>query len=113
MSAISELKIRPFAHFDLHETTDTDNTIFRPALEMRDGVAQELWEIPDGFYLVADSDKPQAEFQQAIIEAVKKVTHIAPADENGRIIGTPLAQEGVINYELKKLFLCAGFSDAE
>lgn len=25
------------AHFDLHETTDTDNTVFRPDLEKRDG----------------------------------------------------------------------------
>ena len=29
------------------------------------------------------------------------------------IIGVDIEQEGVINYPVKKLFLCAGFSDAE
>lgn len=104
--------ITPFAHFDLHETTDTDNTVFRPALEQRDGIKQELWEIPDGFYVVGDTENPQKDFQRAVIEAVKKVTHIAPADSDGRIIGEKIEQEGVINYPLKKLHLCAGFSNA-
>ena len=31
----------------------------------------------------------------------------------GKIIGVPLEQEGVINYDMKKLFLCGGFSNAE
>ncbi len=105
--------IKPFAHFDLHETTDTDNTIFRPALEQRDGIHQELSEIPDGFYLVGDSENPKRDFQKAIIAAVQEVTHIAPKDHRGRIIGVTIEQEGVVNYELKKLFLCAGFSEAE
>lgn len=111
LNAMSGIKL--FAHFDLHETTDTDNTVFRPALEQRDGVVQELWEIPDGFYVVGDTENPQPELQKAIIAAVKKVTHIAPADDQGRIIGEKIEQEGVINYPLKKLSLCAGFSDAE
>lgn len=104
---------RPLAHFDLHETTDTDNTIFRPALESRDGVPQELSEIPDGFYLVGDSENPQKEFQRAIIDEVRRVTHIAPPDKEGNLIGAPLEQEGVVNYAVKKLFLCAGSSAAE
>jgi hypothetical protein len=112
LKLMATLDIKPFAHFDLHETTDTDNSVFRPALEQRDGIPQELWDIPDGFYLVGDSQNPQPEFQKAIIDAVKKVTHIAPQDTSGRIIGVPIEQEGVINYELKKLSLCAGFSDA-
>ena len=37
------------AHFDLHETTDTDNTEFRPALAARDALEQDNWNIPDGF----------------------------------------------------------------
>ncbi|MCB1578172.1 MAG: peptidase, partial [Xanthomonadales bacterium] len=45
-------------------------------------------EIPDGFYLVDDSEHPQPEFQDAVIAAVAKVTHIAPADANGEIIGS-------------------------
>jgi len=106
LNATSNLK--PFAHFDLHETTDTDNTIFRPALEKRDGITLPFSEIPDGFYLVGDTDNPQPEFQKAMIAAVRKVTHIAPADEKGEIIGDKVEQDGVINYAVKKLFLCAG-----
>lgn len=105
--------VQLFAHFDLHETTDTDNTVFRPAQQERDGVVQELWEIPDGFYVVGDTENPQREFQKAVVEAVRKVTHIAVPDKNGKIIGEKIEQDGVINYPLKKLSLCAGFSDAE
>jgi len=113
LKALANLNIKPFVHFDLHETTDTDNTVFRPALEQRDGVHQELWPIPDGFYLVGDTENPQDAFQKAIIDSVRKVTHIAPHDENGKIIGDKVEQEGVINYPVKKLFLCAGSTDAE
>ncbi len=103
-----------YAHFDLHETTDTDNTIFRPAKALRDGKPEEPWsEIPDGFYAVGDTENPCPEFQTAVIKSVKKVTHIAPADEHGNIIGEKLEQDGVINYPLKKLSLCAGFSNAK
>lgn len=113
LDAIKNSKVLPFVHFDLHETTDTDNTVFRPALEERDGIHQELWEIPDGFYLVGDTANPQKEFQKAIINSVRKVTHIALHDKNNKIIGVPIEQEGVINYDTKKLKLCAGFSNAE
>lgn len=113
LKAIASLNLEIYAHFDLHETTDTDNTVFRPALEKRDGKKQEHSEIPDGFYLVGTTQRPQPEFQKAIIESVRKVTHIAPPDSEGKIIGVPLEQDGVINYDMKKLFLCGGFSDAE
>lgn len=113
LNAISSLDIKIYAHFDLHETTDTDNSVFRPALEKRDGISQEIWDIPDGFYLVGNASNPQREFQKAIIDSVKEVTHIAPADQEGKIIGVSVDQEGVINYDMKKLFLCGGFSDAE
>lgn len=99
-------------HIDLHETTDTDNSEFRPALAAREGIVQNNWNIPDGFYLVGDTHKPEPEFQKAIIQAVEKVTHIAPADENKQIIGAPLEQKGVINYDTKGLGLCAGLTDA-
>lgn len=112
LKAMAALNIKPVAHFDLHETTDTDNSVFRPALEQRDGIPQELWEIPDGFYLVGDTQNPQPGFQKAIIDKVKTVTHIAPHDENRKIIGVKIEQDGVINYDVKKLFLCAGFSNA-
>jgi hypothetical protein len=94
-------------HIDLHETTDTDESEFRPALAARDGAKHVPGEIPDGFYLVDDEEHPQPGFQQAVISAVAKVTHIAHADEHGKIIGSPLAAPGVINYPLKRLGLCA------
>jgi len=113
LDALNSLSGAIYAHFDLHETTDTDNTVFRPALEKRDGKKQEVWDIPDGFYLVGDTENPCGEFQKAIIQSVRKVTHIAPHDQDGMIIGVPVEQEGVINYPLKKLSLCAGFSQAK
>ena len=111
LSATTDLK--PYAHFDLHETTDTDNSVFRPALEQRDGVAQELSPIPDGFYVVGDTENPQREFQSAVVNSVKKITHIAQPDKDGNLIGEKLEQEGVINYPLKELFLCAGAFQSE
>jgi hypothetical protein len=99
-------------HIDLHETTDTDESEFRPALAARDGVAHEPGEIPDGFYLVDDSEHPQPAFQRAVIAAVAKVTHIASPDSNGKIIGSPMVAPGVINYPLKRLGLCASITHA-
>lgn len=112
LQAISRNQIEPYVHIDLHETTDTDNTVFRPALAQRDGVEADLTEIPDGFYVVANSENPQYEFQKAVVDAVRPITHIAQPDKSGRIIGEPVTHEGVITYPLKKLFLCAGFSNA-
>lgn len=99
-------------HIDLHETTDTDESEFRPALAARDGVAYEPGEVPDGFYVVGDSENPQLAFQQAVVAAVAKVTHIAPADRNGQIIGSTVIAPGVIEYPLRELGLCAGITPA-
>nr|WP_295379627.1 M14 family metallocarboxypeptidase [Pseudoxanthomonas sp.] len=99
-------------HIDLHETTDTDESEFRPALAARDGKPFEPGGIPDGFYLVDDSGNPQPDFQRAIIAAVEKVTHIAPADASGEIIGSPVVAPGVIEYAFKPLGLCAGVTNA-
>ena len=103
---------RVLVHVDLHETTDTDESEFRPALAARDGVTHAPDEIPDGFYVVDDSERPQTAFQQAVIEAVAKVTHIAAADHQGRIIGSPVVAPGIIHYPLKQLGLCAGITGA-
>jgi hypothetical protein len=99
-------------HIDLHETTDTDNSEFRPALAARDAIEQQVWSIPDGFYLVGNLTNPVPDFQTAIIKAVEQVTHIAPATD-GKLIGVPIEQFGVINYEGRKLGLCMGLTDAE
>ncbi|MFT6345149.1 MAG: hypothetical protein ACJAWQ_002231 [Paraglaciecola sp.] len=111
MNLVSDIEF--LMHIDLHETTDTDNSEFRPALGARDAVEHKEWAIPDGFYTVGDTLKPCPEFQKAIIQSVKKVTHIAPADESGRLIGEILQQNGVINYATKALSLCAGLTDAK
>ena len=112
MRLIAPYRDRVLVHVDLHETTDSDESEFRPALAARDGVAYEPGEIPDGFYLVDDSEHPQPEFQKAVIAAVAKVTHIAPADRHGEIIGSPVVAPGVIEYPLKQLGLCAGITSA-
>ena len=112
MRLVAPLRDRMLLHVDLHETTDTDESEFRPALAARDGIDHVPGEIPDGFYLVDDSENLQPEFQQAVIEAVAKVTHIAPADRKGEIIGSPMVAPGVINYDVKRLGLCAGITNA-
>lgn len=112
MRLIAPLRDRVVMHIDLHETTDSDESEFRPALAARDGKPFEPDGIPDGFYLVDDSENPQPEFQQAVIDAVAQVTHIAPADANGEIIGSPVVAPGIIQYPFKRLGLCAGITNA-
>ena len=111
MKLLDETGVKFQAHLDLHETTDTDNSEFRPALAARDGKHQDVWQIPDGFYTVGDTEKPADAFQTAIIESVSKVTHIAP-DEDGKIIGEELQQWGVINYRASEWGLCMGVTGA-
>jgi len=112
MRFVAPFRERVVMHIDLHETTDTDESEFRPALAARDGKPFEPGTIPDGFYLCGDSANPQPEFQQAIIAAVAKVTHIAPADANGEIIGSKVVGDGIINYALRDLGLCGSVTRA-
>ena len=106
------LGLTPQLHIDLHETTNSDNSEFRPAKAARDGSVNTNWNIPDGFYLVGDSENPQPAFQKAIIDEVANVTHIAPADDQGCLIGEPIAQFGVVNYPKRSLGLCGGMTAA-
>lgn len=99
-------------HIDLHETTDSDNTEFRPARAARDGGVQTNWNIPDGFYLVDRSDRPTPAFQAAINASVAQVTHIAEPDSDGLLIGVPLQQHGVVEYDAVSLGLCMGMTNA-
>jgi len=112
MAFIEAYRGRFLAHVDLHETTDSDESEFRPALAARDGKSFEPGEIPDGFYLVDDAENRQPGFQMAIIDAVSKVTHIAAPDAKGRIIDEPLLSPGVIEYAVRSLGLCAGLTGA-
>lgn len=108
MALVDAIQGDVLVHIDLHETTDSDEDEFRPALAARDGIEYIEGMIPDGFYTVGDTENPQSDFQAAVIESVQKVTHIAPADEKGEIIGSPVVQHGVINYPMVKLGLCGG-----
>jgi hypothetical protein len=112
MRLVAPLQGRWLLHIDLHETTDSDESEFRPALAARDGKPHDPDQIPDGFYTVGDTDNPQLPFQQAVIAAVSQVTHIAPADSEGRIIGSPVVAPGVILYPFRELGLCAGITGA-
>lgn len=112
MAVVDDLAVDFLMHVDLHETTDSDESEFRPAAAARDGQPSRPGLIPDGFYTVGDTENPQPGFQAAIIAGVEKVTHIAPPDEAGQIIGSGVTQHGVINYRFKEWGLCAGISGA-
>ena len=57
---------------------------------------------------------PQPEWHAAMIAAVKEVTHIAPADSDGKIIDEPVVQEGLIVVpKPSSLGLCSGVTNAE
>jgi len=112
MRLIEPLRGQFTVHIDLHETTDTDASEYCPAKAARGGEAFLASAIPDGFYVVDDTENPQPAFQQAIIAAVQRITHIAAADAQGGFIGTLLVAPGVIRYPLKALGLCASASGA-
>lgn len=112
MRLLAPLRAQVLVHVDLHETTDSDESEFRPALAARDGIDFVPGHVPDGFYVVGDSDNPQPAFHDAVIAAVSEVTHIAPADTQGRIIGADVVSPGVILYPVQALGLCAGVSGA-
>jgi hypothetical protein len=106
MDFVAPLADRFVLHIDLHETTDTDESEFGPAKAARDGVAFEPGLIPDGFYVVTDTERRRLAFQQAIIAAVERVTHIAPPDAGGAIIGCPVLSHGVIEYPVCDYAMC-------
>jgi hypothetical protein len=112
MALIGPLKGQFQLHIDLHETTDSDESEFRPALAARDGQVFDPGLIPDGFYLVTDTANRNLPFQEAIIRAVERVTHIAPPDAEGLIIGCPVLTRGVIEYPVEAYGMCASITGA-
>ncbi len=112
MRLVAPLRDRFLVHVDLHETTDTDESEFRPALAARDGKPFEPCTIPDGFYLIANGENPQVQFQRTIIDAVAKVTHIAEPDANGKLIGLGPIAPGVIQLPMRELGLCGAVTNA-
>lgn len=118
MSYLSNLASNWCLQIDLHETTNTDLTEFMPAKHAKAGLPYHGEVIPDGFYLVGDDESSgrqkteQVPFCQAIIESVKKVTHIAEPDVNGNIIDEPVVAEGIILVPMEKLGLCCSCTKA-
>ena len=114
MAFVDGLHADIICHVDLHETTDTDATEFRPAKFAKKGLDYVRGVIPDGFYLVGDSKNEGGEldFLTAIIESVKKVTHIAPPDD-GKILGDEAVREGIVLVPAKELGLCGGVTHAK
>lgn len=109
MAFVKSLGVQFNMHFDCHETTDSDESEFQPAKAARDGEAYVEGVIPDGFYLVAGSEEPEPEWFQAMIDAVKKITHIAPAEADGKMLDIVVKQEGTIELPARSLGLCGGF----
>ena len=99
-------------HIDCHETTNSDETEFTPAKQARDGGVYTPDPIPDGFYLVGDSENPQHAWHKAMIDAVRAVTHIAPTDAKGQLLGEPVTQEGVVTAPVRTIFLCSSATTA-
>ncbi len=100
-------------HIDLHETTDTGDSEFRPALTVREGIVIDKWTIPDGFYLVANKNKPYYDFQKYIIDAVSKVNHIVPTDLNTNILGDDTIKDRIMSCDSDKEKLCMSFTSVE
>ncbi|KAG1082677.1 hypothetical protein G6F40_015036 [Rhizopus arrhizus] len=67
--------------------------------------------VGDKEYGGADSGNTSA-VQKALIAAVAPVTHIAPADAEGNLVGLPLQSPGVVSGESRSIGACAGFTDA-
>jgi len=112
MEHLEQADIDILVHIDLHETTDSDNSEFRPAKAAREGEVNTNWNIPDGFYLVGDSENLQLDFQQAVLNEVRQVTHIADADEDGKLIGATVDTEGLISFPVNSLGLCISMTNA-
>ncbi|WP_321174125.1 M14 family metallocarboxypeptidase [Francisella sp. W12-1067] len=113
MEYVFSLGVDISMHIDLHETTDTDDSQFRPALAARDAIVIDKWGITDGFYLVANQNKLEKSFQEYIISAVAKVTHLAKIDEKGQISGEIAVVDGLTQCDSAGSKLCMSFTDAK
>ena len=105
---VSEERPRWLCHLDLHETTDSDASEFRPARSARDGLEEYDDHIPDGFYLFGasssgggggdddDDEKESLGLHHAILAGVENVTHIAESDADGTLCGIAATSRGLL-----------------
>lgn len=98
-------------HIDLHETTDSDR-VFLPEEYSKNGRVLEAKDIdiPDGFYLIGVKGHHRPELEKAMIDSVRRVTHIAKPDARGMILDIPLSHEGMIHASIPGL--CAELTSA-
>lgn len=97
------------AHIDLHETTNTDESEFMPAKAAMAGLEYKPLTIPDGFYLMASMEDAQLAWHEAMIAAVRPITHIAPADEENNLVGLPVISEGIVHEMGAPDNICSGY----
>lgn len=112
MAYLAKLGVDFDAHLDLHETTDSDKG-FIPEEYAKNGkfIAPEEVTIPDGFFLIGTTGAVHVELERAMIESVRKVTHIAVADERGMIGDDPKTHDGVVHGSIPGL--CAEYTTAK
>jgi len=112
MGYLTSLKIEFDGHIDLHETTDGDR-VFLPEEYAKNGLVMAASDvgIPDGFYLIGTKGGERPELEKSMIDAVRKVTHIAKPDNSGKILDCKLTSEGVIHLNIPGL--CAEYTEAK
>jgi hypothetical protein len=111
MEYLSRLQMTFDGHIDLHETTDSDR-VFLPEEYSKNGVALDASEIdiPDGFYLIGTLGNERPELEKAMLDSVRKVTHLASAEEQQKILDTLLSSEGMMHAQI--LGICAQYTQA-
>lgn len=112
MEYLERLGVVFSGHLDLHETTDSDKQ-FLPEEYAKNGKALHADDvgIPDGFYLIGREGNERPELEQAIVDEVRKLTHIAEPDEKGMITDArESAVKGVIHSKIPGL--CAEYTTA-
>jgi len=100
-------------HVDCHETTDSDPAEFIPAMTAHAGKEQDFEAIPDGFYCYDRKDAPNTDFLKAVVDSVRLVTHIAPPDEDNKIMGLEIAQDGVLFVPFHLMNVCCAMTPAK
>lgn len=102
-------------HTDCHETTDSDALEFMPAKAAHAGKQHEFEAIPDGFYCYDRADSPNPDFVRAVVDSVKTVTHIAPRDETGCIMGIQVPDDnpGVLTLDVHSMNVCCAMTPAK